>query len=229
MCPSSPFEEKTFLERRPIPTGTTSGKPSPFFQYHARPLSKSAAVGALRCSRGIQARRPDRNLIPLSGRADRADFLIVGERETFSVSPVVSANDWGEAPGISRFVVRSMKLSIGLVAADPTVFWGIRASCGIFFRRARSASGNSAARDGAGRRGAHEYGVRSDLWTTCVRFGAEDPQVRVRYSVPRCRADSPNGCNEALAQNLTPDLYFSIVDPETGKNGFRRVPKAQWR
>jgi phenylacetate-coenzyme A ligase PaaK-like adenylate-forming protein len=48
-------------------------------------------------------------------------------------------------------------------------------------------------------------------------FGAEDPQVRVRYSFTEMQGGLVQCCNGAAPQNLAPDLYYlETVNPETG-------------
>jgi phenylacetate-coenzyme A ligase PaaK-like adenylate-forming protein len=55
-------------------------------------------------------------------------------------------------------------------------------------------------------------------------FGAEDPQVRVRYSFTEMQGGLVQCCNGAAAQNLAPDLYYlETVDPKTGA----RVPEGE--
>jgi phenylacetate-coenzyme A ligase PaaK-like adenylate-forming protein len=49
-------------------------------------------------------------------------------------------------------------------------------------------------------------------------FGAQDPQIRVRYSFTEMQGGLVTCCNAAALQNVVPQLYFlEVVDPVTGE------------
>jgi len=218
--PGLSFEEKTFWNVA-YTTGTTSGKPSPFFNTthdHYQNLLQSG-----RCAEAEGIRRGDliANLIPLSA-VPTGGFLIVGRTGDALGVPVVSAMTGAKHPAYP--IRRTLDEAIDcLVAADPTVFWGIPSFVRHFFRRARERGVKfSRARMALVAGEPTSVALRSELMEHLRAFGAEDPQVRVRYSFTEMQGGFVQCCNEAPAQNVTPDLYFlEVVDPETGK----RVPE----
>jgi phenylacetate-coenzyme A ligase PaaK-like adenylate-forming protein len=110
-------------------------------------------------------------------------------------------------------------------AATPTVFWGVPTFVRSFFRRARE-------RNVRFRRARMVIltgepvspALQEELAEHLRAFGAEDPQVRVRYSFTEMQGGLVQCCNDAAAQNVAPDLYYlETVDPETGI----RVPEGE--
>ena len=214
--PGLSFEEKTFWNVA-YTTGTSSGKPSPFFNTthdHYQNLLQSG-----RCAEAEGIRRGDliANLIPLSP-VPTGGFLIVGRTGDALGVPVVSAMTGAKHPEYP--VRRTLDEAIDcLVAADPTVFWGIPSFVRHFLRRARErrvkfgrarmaiVSGEPAS-----------AALRGELMEHLRAFGADEPQVRIRYSCTEMQGGFVQCCNEAPAQNLTPELYvLEVVDPESGK------------
>ncbi len=132
--PGLSFEEKTFWNVA-YTTGTTSGKPSPFFNTthdHYQNLMQSGRCAA---AEGIKRGDLIANLIPLSA-VPTGGFLIVGRTGDVLGVPVVSAMTGAKHPAYP--VHRTLDEAIDcLVAADPTVFWGIPSFVRHFFRRAR--------------------------------------------------------------------------------------------
>ena len=221
-APGLSFEEKTFWNVA-YTTGTTSGKPSPFFNTthdHYQNLLQSG-----RCAEAEGIGRGDliANLIPLAA-VPTGGFLIVGRTGDVLGVPVVSAMTGARHPEYP--IRRTLDEAIDcLAAADPTVFWGIPSYVRHFFRRARERGVKfSRARMALVTGEPASAALRSELMEHLRAFGAEHPQVRNRYSCTEMQGGLVQCCNEAPVQNLTPDLYFlEAVDPESGK----RVPEGE--
>ena len=214
--PELTFEEKTFWNVA-YTTGTTSGKPSPFFNTthdHYLNLMQSG-----RCSEAEGIRRGDviANLIPLSP-VPTGGFLVVGRTGDVLGVPVVSAMTGAKHPDYP--VRRSLDEAIDCMAeADPTVFWGIPSFVRHFFRRARERGVKfPRARMALVTGEAASAALRGELSEHLRAFGAKDPEVRMRYSCTEMQGGFVQCCNEAAPQNLMPELYYlEVVDPETGQ------------
>jgi len=216
------FEEST-LWNVAYTTGTTSGMPSPFFntthdQYHIM-------LQARHCAEAEGVGRGDliANLIPLPPMPMGA-FLCVGRTAEIMGLPVVNALT---GAGSKEYPVRrGMDEAIdAMEAAAPTVFWGVPSFVRSFFRRARERDARF-----PGARMVILTGepvsdlLHEELAGHLRAFGAEDPQVRVRYSFTEMQGGLVQCCNGAAPQNLSPDLYcLEAVDPETGL----RVPEGE--
>ena len=220
--PDLSFEEKTFWNVA-YTTGTTSGKPSPFFNTthdHYQVLMQSG-----RCSEAEGIGRGDliANLIPLSPMPT-GGFLVVGRTGDVLGVPVVSAMTGARHPEYP--IRRTLDEAIDcMVAADPTVFWGIPSFVRHFFRRARERGAKfGRARMALVTGEPTSAALRRELTEHLRAFGAEDPQVRIRYSCTEMQGGFVQCRNEAAPQNLTPELYFlEVVNPETGQ----RVPDGE--
>jgi phenylacetate-CoA ligase len=221
-APGLSFEEST-LWNVAYTTGTTSGVPSPFFntthdQYHIM-------MQALQCAEAEGVARGDliANLIPLPPMPMGA-FLAVGRTAEIMGLPVVSALTG--ARNTEYPVRRGMDDALDCVeAALPTVFWGVPSFVRSFFRRARERGVKfPRARMVILTGEPVSTAMQEELAEHLRAFGAEDPQLRVRYSFTEMQGGLVQCCNGAAAQNLAPDLYYlEVVNPETGL----RVPDGE--
>jgi phenylacetate-CoA ligase len=211
-APDLTFEEST-LWNVAYTTGTTSGMPSPFFntahdQYHIM-------LQALHCSEAEGIGRGDliANLIPLPPMPMGA-FLCVGRTAEIMGLPVVNALTGAKSKEYP--VRRGMDDAIDCVeAAAPSVFWGVPSFVRSFFPRARMVVLTGEPVSPA---------LHEELSGHLRAFGAEDPQIRVRYSFTEMQGGLIQCCNGAAPQNLAPDLYYlETVNPETGM----RVPEGE--
>lgn len=217
-----PFEERT-LWNVAYTTGTTSGKPSPFFnnthdQYHI-------LLQARICNEVEGLRRGDliANLYPLSPMPLGGFLCCVRSAEIMGL-PIVSALTGSPHPEYP--VRRSLDEAVDCVAAaSPTVIWGVPSFVRRFLRRAREL-GVSLPRvrmvlttgEAVGK------GLYEEYVDHLHHFGAADPQVRARYAATEMQGGLVQCCNGAAPHNVVPDLYFlEVVDPETG----RRLPEGE--
>ena len=209
-------EEKT-LWNVAYTTGTTSGSPSPFFntthdQYEIM-------IQARRCGEAEGFRSGDviANLIPLPPMPT-GGFLVVGRTGDALGLPVVSALTGARRPDYP--VHRGLDEAIDcMVAAEPTIFWGLTSFVRRFFRRARERGVRfSRARMVVITGEAVSTPLEKELADYLREFGADDPQVRIRYSCTELQGGLVQCRSGAVLQNMVPDLYYlEIVDPETGR------------
>ncbi|MEE9275872.1 MAG: AMP-binding protein [bacterium] len=217
-----PFEERT-LWNVAYTTGTTSGRPSPFFntthdQYH---IMLQARV----CNEVEGLRRGDliANLYPLSPMPLGGFLCCVRSAEIMGL-PVVSALTGSPHPDYP--VRRSLDEAVDCVAAaDPTVLWGVPSFVRRFLRRARElGAALPRARMVLTTGEAVSAALREEYLDHLRHFGAEDPQVRARYAATEMQGGLVQCVNGAAPHNVVPELYFlEVVDPETG----RRLPEGE--
>lgn len=220
--PGLPFEEST-LWNVAYTTGTTSGMPSPFFntthdQYHIMMQARQCAE-----AEGLAQRDLIANLIPLSPMPT-GGFLVVGRTAEAMGLPVVSALTGAKHPDYP--VRRGLDEAIDCVAAaEPTVFWGVPSFVRRFFRRARERDVRfPRARMAIVTGEPVSAALQEELAEHLRAFGAENPQVRLRYSFTEMQGGMVQCCNGAAVQNMAPDLYYlEVVDPATGA----RVPEGE--
>ena len=198
-------------------TGTTSGRPSPF--YNTAHDAYAIWDQARRCNAAEGLGPADRvaNLYPLAGFPTGA-FLSVIRSTMIAGLPVVhgltgSAN--------SEFKVRnSLAEALDTITRfRPTVLWGVPS----FIRRFL---------DEACRRGADLSEVRlvltsgepvpvplrAALRELLARLGAPEVDIRARYAFTEMQGGLVQCAEEAAPQNLCPDLYYlEVVEPATGR------------
>jgi phenylacetate-coenzyme A ligase PaaK-like adenylate-forming protein len=201
-------------------TGTTSGRPSPF--YNTAHDAYAIWDQARRCNEAEGLTASDRvaNLYPLAGFPTGA-FLSVIRSTMIAGVPVVhgltgSAN--------SEFKVRnSLADALATVARfRPTVLWGVPS----FIRRFL---------DEACRQGLDFSDVRlvltsgepvgetlrATLRSQLARVGALSIAIHARYAFTEMQGGLVQCAEDAPGQNVSPDLYYlEVVEPETG----RRLP-----
>ncbi len=198
-------------------TGTTSGKPSPF--YNTAHDAYAIWDQARRCNEAEGLNAGDRvaNLYPLAGFPTGAFLSVI--RSGMVVGFAVAHGLTGAAN--SEFKVRnSLAEAVATIARfRPTVLWGVPS----FIRRFL---------DEAGRRGVDFSDVRlvltsgepvpamlrAELREQLARLGAASVQFRARYAFTEMQGGLVQCAEEAEPQNLCPDLYYlEAVDPATGR------------
>jgi phenylacetate-coenzyme A ligase PaaK-like adenylate-forming protein len=197
-------------------TGTTTGKPSPF--YNTAHDAYAIWDQARRCNEAEGLIATDRvaNLYPLAGFPTGA-FLSVIRSTMVAGLPVVHGLT-GAAH--SDFKVRnSLAEALDIVGRfRPTVLWGVPS----FVRRFL---------DEALRRGADFSGVRlvltsgepvpaalrAEIKDALSRMGARGVQIRARYAFTEMQGGLVQCAEHAEGQNVAPDLYYlETVDPDSG-------------
>jgi phenylacetate-CoA ligase len=197
-------------------TGTTSGKPSPF--YNTAHDAYAIWDQARRCSEAEGLNAGDRvaNLYPLAGFPTGAFLSVI--RSGMVVGFSVAHGLTGAAS--SEFKVRnSLPEAVATIGRfRPTVLWGVPS----FIRRFL---------DEAGRRGADlsevrrivtsgepvPAALRAELREQLSRLGAASVEIRARYAFTEMQGGLVQCAEDAEPQNLCPDLYhLEAVDPATG-------------
>ena len=210
------IEERT-LWNVAYTTGTTSGKPTPFFntthdQY-------TIMLQARRCAEveGLRAGDVLANLIPLPPMPT-GGFLVVGRTAEAIGIPVVFGLTGAHNPALP--IHRTLDAAIDtLAAARPTVFWGIPSFLRRFFRRARERGVVFPGARMVITTGEPVSDAMADEYIDHLRsFGAADPQLRLRYSFTEMQGGLVQCSNGAALQNVTPETYLlEVVDPATGR------------
>jgi phenylacetate-CoA ligase len=198
-------------------TGTTSGKPSPF--YNTAHDAYAIWDQARRCNQAEGLAASDRiaNLYPLAGFPTGA-FLSVIRSAMILGLPVVHGLT-GAAN--SEFKVRnSLAEALDTVARfRPTVLWGVPS----FVRRFLDEAGRQRT-DLSDVRLVLTSGepvpatLRAELRETLARLGAAAVEFRARYAFTEMQGGLVQCAESAQVQNLVPDLYYlEVVDPATGR------------
>jgi phenylacetate-coenzyme A ligase PaaK-like adenylate-forming protein len=204
-------------------TGTTSGKPSPF--YNTTHDAYAIWDQARRCNEAEGVIATDRiaNLYPLADFPTGA-FLSVIRSAMIAGLPVVHGLT-GSAH--SEFKVRhSLGEALDKVAAfRPTVLWGVPSFVRRFLEEAQRQG-----RDLSDVRLVITSGepvpaaLRSALRELLAGCGARSVQFRARYAFTEMQGGLVQCTDDAPAQNVTPDLYYlEVVEPDSG----RRLPDGE--
>ena len=211
--PELPFEERTMWNVA-YTTGTTSGRPSPFFntthdQYHIMLQAKVCSE-----AEGLRAGDLIANLYPLAPMPLGGFLCCVRSAEVMGL-PVVSALTGSPHPEYP--VRRSLDEAID-VASGATIIWGVPSFVRRFLRRARERGVRlPRARMALTTGEAVSDALREEYMDHLRHFGAKDPQVRARYAATEMQGGLVQCANEAAPHNVTPGLYLlEVVDPETG-------------
>jgi len=216
------FEERT-LWNIAYTTGTTSGRPSPFFntthdQYHIMMQARACNE-----AEGLRLGDSIANLYPLSPMPLGGYLCCVRSAEIMGI-PSVSALTGSPHPDYP--VRRNLDEAVGVVeAAGVTVIWGVPSFVRRFLRHARERRARlNRSRMVLTTGEAVSAGLREEYMDHLHYFGAKDPQVRVRYAATEMQGGLIQCSNEALPHNIVPELYYlEVVDPETG----RRMPEGE--
>jgi phenylacetate-coenzyme A ligase PaaK-like adenylate-forming protein len=203
-------------------TGTTSGRPSPF--YNTTHDAYAIWDQARRCNEAEGVCATDRiaNLYPLADFPTGA-FLSVIRSAMIAGLPVVHGLT-GSAH--SEFKVRySLGEAIGNVAAfRPTVLWGVPSFMQRFLEEARRQG-----RDFSDVRLVITSGepvpetLRNGLRELLAGCGAASVRFRARYAFTEMQGGLVQCADDAAAQNVVPDLYYlEVLD-----DGGRRLPDGE--
>ena len=204
-------------------TGTTSGRPSPF--YNTTHDAYAIWDQARRCNEAEGVLPSDRvaNLYPLAGFPTGA-FLSVIRSTMIAGLPVVHGLT-GSAH--SEFKVRhSLAEALANVARfRPTVLWGVPSFVRRFLEEARErrvdfsdvrlviTSGEPV-----------PAALAKELRALLAACGAGPVQLRARYAFTEMQGGLVQCADDAPAQNVAPDLYhLEVVDPDSG----RRLPDGE--
>lgn len=197
-------------------TGTTSGKPSPF--YNTAHDAYAIWDQARRCNEAEGLVADDRvaNLYPLASFPTGA-FLSVIRSCMIAGLPVVHGLT-GAAN--SEFKVRnSLAEALATVARfRPTVLWGVPSFVRRFLdEAARQRADFSQARLVLTSGEPVPATLRAELRDLLARLGATSVDIRARYAFTEMQGGLVQCAEHAEVQNLCPDLYhLEVVDPDTG-------------
>src|SRR5215470_5310870 len=199
-------------------TGTTAGKPSPF--YNTAHDFYSVLDQARRCNEVEGVWPSDRvaNLYPLAGFPSGA-FLSVIRSTMIAGLPVVH--------GLTGAANSEFKVRNSLAAAvetiekfRPTVLWGVPSFIRRFLDEAqRRAVDLSAVRLVLTSGEPVPAALRRELRTTLARLGAS-VRIHARYAFTEMQGGFVQCAEDAAPQNVVPDLYYLEVVDDAG----RRLP-----
>src|SRR5262245_27928265 len=204
-------------------TGTTAGRPSPF--YNTTHDAYAVWDQARRCNEAEGLCASDRvaNLYPIADFPTGAFLSVV--RSTMILGLPVVHGLTGSAT--SEFKVRNAlpEALDRIVALRPTVLWGVPSFIRRFLDEARQRAADfsdvrlvitSGEPVGAA--------LRAELRGQLARLGAASVQIRARYAFTEMQGGLVQCAEDAVPQNLAPDLYYlEVVDPDTG----RRLPDGE--
>jgi len=199
-------------------TGTTSGKPSPF--YNTAHDAYAIWDQARRCNEAEGLISSDRvaNLYPLANFPTGA-FLSVIRSCMIAGLPVVHGLT-GAAN--SEFKVRnSLAEALTTVARfRPTVLWGVPSFVRRFLdEAARQRVDFSQVRLVLTSGEPVPAALRAELRDLLARLGAASVDIRARYAFTEMQGGLVQCVEHAEVQNLCPDLYhLEVVDPDTGRS-----------
>ncbi len=197
-------------------TGTTSGRPSPF--YNTTHDCYAILDQARRCNEAEGFRPDDRvaNLYPMAGFPTGA-FLSVVRSTMIAGLPVVhgltgSAN--------SEFKVRnSLAEAIDKAARlKPTILWGVPSFVRRFLNEARRRQADlSAVRLVLTSGEPVPSALRKEMREQLSAMGAGEVNIKARYAFTEMQGGLVQCEEHAAPQNVVPDLYYlEVLDPETG-------------
>ncbi len=203
-------------------TGTTTGKPSPF--YNTAHDAYAIWDQARRCNEAEGLIATDRvaNLYPLAGFPTGA-FLSVIRSTMIAGLPVVHGLT-GAAH--SDFKVRhSLAEALGIVERfRPTVLWGVPSFIRRFLDEAvRKDADFSAVRLVLTSGEPVPTALRSEIKDALARMGAPAVQIRARYAFTEMQGGLVQCAEHAQGQNVTPDLYYLETIDADG----RRLPDGE--
>lgn len=198
-------------------TGTTSGRPSPF--YNTTHDIYAIMDQARRCNaaEGLVASDRVANLYPVANFPTGAFLSVV--RSTMVLGLPVVHGLTGAAH--SEFKVRnSLAEAIEKVArARPTVLWGVPSFMRKFLDEARRSGADLAdVRMLITSGEPAPAGLRAEMRAHLAAMGAGEVAIRARYACTEMQGGLVQCCEDAAAQNICPDLYhLEAVDPQSGR------------
>ena len=214
--PGLPLQETT-LWNVAYTTGTTSGRPSPFFNTTHDQLAIMLQARTAGEAEGFRATDVLANLIPLPPMPT-GGFLVVPRTAEALGIPVIHALTGARHPEFP--IHRGLDEAIDLLqASQPTVFWGIPSFIRRFFRRVKERGlAFPRARMIVTSGEPVSEAMREELLQALRDFGCAEPQIRLRYSFTEMQGGFVQCCNGAMLQNVSPDLYYlEAVDPANGQ------------
>ncbi len=215
--PAGAANEERVLWDIAYTTGTTSGRPSPF--YNTAHDAYGIWDQARRCNEAEGFVATDRvaNLYPLAGFPTGA-FLSVMRSTMIAGLPVVHGLTGGAH---SDFKVRnSLAEALAIVERfRPTVLWGVPSFVRRFLDEAvRKGADFSAVRLVVTSGEPVPPALRVEIKEALSRMGAAHVNIRARYAFTEMQGGFVQCADHAEGQNVTPDLYYlETVDPETGR------------
>lgn len=196
-------------------TGTTSGKPSPF--YNTTHDMYAVMDQARRCNEaeGLTANDRVANLYPVANFPTGA-FLSVVRSTMIAGLPVVHGLT---GAATSEFKVRN-SLAEALEKVErlrPTVLWGVPSFIRRFLEEARLRGKDfSAVRLVLTSGEPAPATLRAEMREQLARMGAGTVEVRARYAFTEMQGGLVQCAEHAAVQNICPDLYYlEVVDPDT--------------
>ena len=197
-------------------TGTTSGRPSPFFNTAHDQLAIMQQARRCGMTEGLRTGDVIANLVPLPPMPT-GGYLVVGRTAEVMGLPVVYGLTG--ARNADYPVHRSLDEAIDvLAAADPTVLWGIPSFMRRFMRRLEERGVTlPRARMIITTGEPVSPAMQQEFLASLAAHGCPDPQLRMRYSFTEMQGGLVQCCNGAPLQNVVPELYhLETVDPATG-------------
>lgn len=204
-------------------TGTSSGRPSPFFNTTHDQLNLMLQAKRAAEVEGFQPDDVLANLVPLPPMPT-GGFLVVPRTAEALGIPVVHALTGARTEAFP--VHRSLDEAVALIArTNPSVLWGIPSFLRRFFRRARELGvGLPRARMIVTSGEPVSATLQAELLQQLADHGASAPQLRLRYSFTEMQGGFVQCCNGAVLQHTSPDLYLlEVVDPASG----HRLPEGE--
>jgi phenylacetate-coenzyme A ligase PaaK-like adenylate-forming protein len=198
-------------------TGTTSGRPSPF--YNTTHDAYAVWDHARRCN-AVEGLVPgDRvaNLYPMAGFPTGAFLSVV--RSTMILGLPVVHGLTGSAS--SEFKVRNSIAEAleRILPLRPTVLWGVPSFIRRFLYEAqKSAAGFADVRLVITSGEPVPAVLRNELKEQLASLGAPSAQIRARYAFTEMQGGLVQCADDAPPQNVGPDLYYlEVVDPDSGR------------
>ncbi|MFQ5915312.1 MAG: phenylacetate--CoA ligase family protein [Nitrospinota bacterium] len=215
--PSDVSTEEVVLWDVAYTTGTSSGRPTPF--YNTTHDIYGVLDQARRCNEveGIGPEDRIANLYPLAGFPTGA-FLSVFRSGMICGVPVIYGLT-GSAH--SEFRVRnSLEEALALVERfRPTTLWGVPSFIRRFLLEAHGrGAGLSAVRLIITSGEPVSTPLRTEFKQRLRAMGAKSPKVLARFAFTEMQGGLVQCAEEAAPQNVVPDLYYlEVADPETGR------------
>jgi phenylacetate-CoA ligase len=203
-------------------TGTTSGKPSPFYNtaHDAYAIWDQARRSNL--TEGLVATDRVANLYPLAGFPTGAFLSVI--RSTMILGLPVVHGLTGAAH--SDFKVRnSLAEALDVVERfRPSVLWGVPSFVRRFLNAAMEKGANFAEVRLVLTSGEPvPQTLRAEIKDALTKMGARSPQIRARYAFTEIQGGLVQCAEHAEGQNVAPDLYFLETVDDTG----RRLPDGE--
>jgi phenylacetate-coenzyme A ligase PaaK-like adenylate-forming protein len=204
-------------------TGTTSGRPSPFYNTTHDAYAIWDQARRSNETEGLRASDRVANLYPLAGFPTGAFLSVI--RSTMILGLPVVHGLTGSAN--SEFKVRhSLSEALAIVTRfRPTVLWGVPSFVRRFLQEAQARNADlSEVRMVITSGEPVPDTLRKDMRELLAACGAGPVAIRARYAFTEMQGGLVQCADGATAQNVAPDLYYlEVVDPDSG----RRLPDGE--